>query len=41
MNYKSTQTAYELASKQLQNERELLKVGGLAAAAVHDNYKSF
>ena len=36
MNYKSTQTAYELASKQLQNERELLKVGGLAAAAVHE-----
>ena len=36
MNYKSTQRAYELASKQLQNERELLKVGGLAAAAVHE-----
>ena len=36
INYKSTQTAYELASKQLQNERELLKVGGLAAAAVHE-----
>ena len=36
MNYKSTQTAYELVSKQLQNERELLKVGGLAAAAVHE-----
>ena len=36
MNYKSTQTAYELASRQLQNERELLKVGGLAAAAVHE-----
>ncbi len=36
LNYKSTQTAYELASKQLQNERELLKVGGLAAAAVHE-----
>ncbi len=36
LNYKSTQTAYQLASKQLQNERELLKVGGLAAAAVHE-----
>ena len=36
LNYKNTQTAYELASKQLQNERELLKVGGLAAAAVHE-----
>ena len=36
MNYKSTQKAYELASKQLQNEKELLKVGGLAAAAVHE-----
>ncbi len=36
LNYKSTQTAYELASKQLQNEKELLKVGGLAAAAVHE-----
>ena len=36
LNYKSTQKAYELASKQLQNEKELLKVGGLAAAAVHE-----
>ena len=36
LNYKSTQTAYELASKQLQDEKELLKVGGLAAAAVHE-----
>ncbi len=36
LNYKSTQKAYALASKQLQNERELLKVGGLAAAAVHE-----
>ncbi len=36
LNYKSTQSAYEVASKQLQNERELLKVGGLAAAAVHE-----
>lgn len=36
LNYKSTQKAYELASKQLQDEKELLKVGGLAAAAVHE-----
>ena len=36
LNYKRTQKAYELASKQLQNEKELLKVGGLAAAAVHE-----
>ena len=36
LNYKNTQKAYELASKQLQNEKELLKVGGLAAAAVHE-----
>jgi len=36
LNYKNTQTAYELASQQLQNEKELLKVGGLAAAAVHE-----
>tara|TARA_B100000579_G_scaffold88024_1_gene69181 strand:+ start:15312 stop:16559 length:1248 start_codon:yes stop_codon:yes gene_type:complete len=36
LNYKRTQNAYQLASKQLQNERELLKVGGLAAAAVHE-----
>ena len=36
LNYKSTQKAYELASKQLQNEKELLKVGALAAAAVHE-----
>ena len=36
LNYKRTQNAYQLASKQLQNEKELLKVGGLAAAAVHE-----
>ena len=36
LNYKSTQNAYELSREQLQNERELLKVGGLAAAAVHE-----
>jgi len=36
LNYKRTQKAYELASKQLQDEKELLKVGGLAAAAVHE-----
>ena len=36
LNYKSTQRAYELARKQLQDEKELLKVGGLAAAAVHE-----
>ena len=36
MNYKKTQAAYQLASNQLQNEKELLKVGGLAAAAVHE-----
>ena len=36
LNYKSTQKAYELASKQLQDEKQLLKVGGLAAAAVHE-----
>ena len=36
LNYKSTKKAYELASKQLQDEKELLKVGGLAAAAVHE-----
>jgi len=36
LNYKSTQKAYELASKQLQDEKELLEVGGLAAAAVHE-----
>ncbi len=36
LNYKRTQKAYELSSKQLQNEKELLKVGGLAAAAVHE-----
>ena len=36
LNYKNTQKAYELASKQLQNEKELLKVGGLAAADVHE-----
>jgi two-component system sensor histidine kinase RegB len=36
LNYKKTQVAYQLASNQLQNEKELLKVGGLAAAAVHE-----
>ena len=36
LNYKKTQAAYQLASNQLQNEKELLKVGGLAAAAVHE-----
>ncbi len=36
LNYKKTQTAYQLASTQLQNEKELLKIGGLAAAAVHE-----
>ena len=36
LNYKKTQSAYQLASTQLQNEKELLKVGGLAAAAVHE-----
>ena len=36
LNYKSTQNAFELSREQLQNERELLKVGGLAAAAVHE-----
>ena len=36
LKYKKTQTAYQLASTQLQNEKELLKVGGLAAAAVHE-----
>ena len=36
LNYKSTKNAYELSREQLQNERELLKVGGLAAAAVHE-----
>ena len=36
LNYKKTQIAYQLASNQLQNEKELLKVGGLAAAAVHE-----
>ena len=36
LNYKRTQNAYELSREQLQNERELLKVGGLAAAAVHE-----
>ena len=36
LKYKKTQIAYQLASTQLQNEKELLKVGGLAAAAVHE-----
>ncbi len=35
-NYKKIQSAYQLASTQLQNEKELLKIGGLAAAAVHE-----
>ncbi|MAV82207.1 MAG: hypothetical protein CMI90_01930 [Pelagibacteraceae bacterium] len=36
LNFKKTQAAYQLASNQLQNEKELLKIGGLAAAAVHE-----